>query len=62
MSDHGATAPDVPADAVRQAPPEGMRVTIEIVEIQGTGACSIGHVVGDRWEVDSALVPTGICG
>ncbi|HHJ98753.1 MAG TPA: TIGR04076 family protein [Actinobacteria bacterium] len=46
----------------RTAPPEGRRVTIEITEIQGTGACSIGHAVGDRWEVGSALVPAGICG
>lgn len=45
-----------------QAPREGRRVTIEIVEIQGTGACSAGLCVGDRWEVDSALVPAGICG
>lgn len=43
-------------------PAEGRRVSIEIIEIQGTGACSIGHAVGDTWEVDSALVPAGICG
>jgi uncharacterized repeat protein (TIGR04076 family) len=44
------------------APPEGKRVSIEIVEIQGTGRCSTGHVVGDRWEITSALTPAGICG
>ncbi len=43
-------------------PPEGTRVTIEIIEIQGTGACSVGHQEGDTWVVDSALVPHGICG
>jgi len=43
-------------------PSEGGRVRIEIVEIQGTGACSTGHAVGDVWEVDSARVPAGICG
>ena len=47
---------------VGSVPAEGARVTIEIVEIQGSGACSIGHRVGDTWEADSALVPTGICG
>ncbi|MDZ4655899.1 MAG: TIGR04076 family protein [Coriobacteriia bacterium] len=41
---------------------EGRRVSIEIVEIQRTGVCSTGHVVGDCWTVDSARVPTGICG
>jgi len=45
-----------------QAPPEGQSVKIEIVEIQGTGACSIGHAVGDLWHVTSAVVPTGMCG
>lgn len=47
---------------VLQAPAEGQRVTIEIVEIQGSGACTVGHRVGDTWEVDTALVPAGICG
>ena len=46
----------------RPAPAEGRGVTVEIVEIQGGGRCSVGLEVGDRWEVDSALVPAGICG
>lgn len=46
----------------RPAPPEGAAVSIEVVEIQGTGVCSIGLQVGDRWVVDSALVPPGMCG
>lgn len=50
------------AKGAQIAPAEGRRVTIEIIEIQGTGTCSVGHRVGDAWEVDSALVPTGICG
>ena len=45
-----------------ETPIEGQLVTIEIVEIQGAGECSIGHAVGDAWVVDSALVPEGICG
>lgn len=36
-------------------------MAIEVVEIRG-GACDVGHHVGDTWEVDSAIVPTGICG
>lgn len=45
-----------------QAPPEGQTVKIEVVQIQGTGLCSVGHSVGDEWTVSSALVPAGICG
>lgn len=48
--------------AERVAPPEGRRVRIEIVEILGSGKCSIGLAVGDSWTVDSALVPVGMCG
>ena len=44
------------------APAEGGRVTIEVTEIKGGGTCDVGHRVGDTWEVDSAVVPTGICG
>ena len=47
---------------LRTVPVEGRRVRIEIVGIQGSGVCSIGHAVGDCWEVDSALAPAGICG
>jgi uncharacterized repeat protein (TIGR04076 family) len=46
----------------RTAPPEGRRVRIEIVDVLGSGACSIGLAVGDSWTVDSALVPEGMCG
>lgn len=49
-------------EVCREVPAEGRRVTIEIVDIQGRGSCSIGLAVGDRWEVDSALVPRGMCG
>jgi uncharacterized repeat protein (TIGR04076 family) len=42
--------------------PDGRRVSIEIVRIDGRGACSTGHAVGDRWEVDSSLTPAGLCG
>lgn len=45
-----------------QPPAEGQAVKIEIVEIQGTGKCSIGHVVGDVWNVTSDVVPAGMCG
>jgi len=45
-----------------EAPKDEQRVVIEIVEIQGTGECSVGHVVGDTWAVDSNIVPEGICG
>lgn len=44
------------------APAEGRRVAIEVVEIMGGGSCTVGHLVGDRWEVSTALVPNGICG
>ena len=43
-------------------PAEGVRVAIEVVEIMGSGTCTVGHTVGDRWEVSTALVPAGICG
>lgn len=48
--------------SARYAPAEGMRVRIEVVEIQGSGVCTVGHQVGDSWEVSTALVPAGICG
>jgi uncharacterized repeat protein (TIGR04076 family) len=47
---------------VGSVPAEGACVRIEVVEIQGTGVCTVGHAVGDSWHVCSALVPAGICG
>lgn len=42
-------------------PDFGRRIGIEIVEILGTGACTMGLHVGQRWVVDSPAVPTGMC-
>lgn len=37
-------------------------VTVEIVEIMGSGACPVGLEAGDRWVLDSGAVPEGMCG
>lgn len=37
------------------------KVNIEIVEIQGSGGCSYGHKVGDRFEVQANEQPAGLC-
>jgi uncharacterized repeat protein (TIGR04076 family) len=50
--------PDSRADS---APERGRRVRIEIVEILGSGRCTIGLELGDAWVVDSPRVPAGIC-
>lgn len=51
-----------PGDADAAADPDlGAIVEIEVVEIGGTGACSAGLQVGDRWTVDSPFVPAGMC-
>lgn len=40
---------------------KGRVVDIEVVEIGGSGVCSAGLAVGDRWVVDSPFVPAHIC-
>lgn len=47
---------------MKDVPREGKLVTIEVVEVRGQGVCPVGHSIGDRWEVGSALAPAGICG
>lgn len=42
-------------------PDFGRRVRIEIVEILGSGRCSIGLKPGAAWLVDSPTVPAGMC-
>lgn len=42
-------------------PDFGRRVSIEIVEIHGSGRCSIGLDVGRTWLVESPSVPAGMC-
>jgi uncharacterized repeat protein (TIGR04076 family) len=50
--------PDISAGA---DPDSGKRVQIEVVEIAGTGRCTIGLEPGRAWVVDSPCVPDGMC-
>ena len=40
----------------------GQPVRVEIVRILEAGACPMGHVVGQVWEIVDSEVPEGMCG